>query len=210
MKVYRKLIIEDGYVLDPFIEEEKWIYRRNTSVYFLEEYNLTLSQVWNIVNEFDKDFIHRCPICNKPLSFRSLSRGFYKACNQSHSMIHKFKDPEYLEYMTDILNSVESQARGRYTQFMDQGNPDDRCDFYLGDSIEFPGWIKFGITEDIESRGHYFSSNLNNIHSIKSGTREYVASLERDLKIHLNQIDEYIKSDKIDILVNFVNNYKLD
>lgn len=119
-----------------------------------------------------------------------------------------FDDQNHRDRVRNSLNSVISQSKGRFTQFMNQGNPNDICYFYLGIIKDFPDWFKFGITNDFNNRHHMYYLNYFTIHKVIKSSRLYVASLERDLKINLNQNHEYFTSDQWDQVKKFIRNYK--
>jgi hypothetical protein len=207
MKVYRNLIYKDGYLLDPFIEEETWIYRRNITKYFQDKYNLNPQQLWNTVNGNPLNYIPKCPICGNPVNFNKLSRGFNETCSASCHTKLQIK-LGVLDDNIDALNSVDSQARGRFTQFMQSGDSTDKCVFYIATAIGVPNMYKFGITSDIYYRGHYFGVDFNWYEILLEGTRLEVATLERDLKIKLNQISEWIKKDSLNEFMKKFNYIK--
>jgi len=117
MKIYHKIKIHKGYVRDPFMKSEKWIYRRATTDYFKSNYNLTPSQVWNICNGYDKDELHYCKYCGKLLTYKNLGKGFGNSCSLRCSVRLAYKDPSFKEFnrkhLTALARSPEGRLRAR-------------------------------------------------------------------------------------------------
>lgn len=205
MKVYRPLIYGTRRVLDPFREDEVWVIgSRGISNYFLVTYGLTQSQVWNLVNGYDKDHIHYCPICGKELKFLRLSKGFGKTCgSRSCSMKLVMSDPGTRSSRVTNLNSVSSQARGRSTQFKSQGSLSDPCTLYY--SIE-GDIIKYGITSRyLFNRSSWNRNRFSNLSIITTGTRELIADLEMQIKIELDNSSEYLPINRLNELLELSN-----
>lgn len=220
MKIYREFkIIEGTWALDPFKEDEVWINRRWFGKYFKENYDLEQFQVWNILNGFDKNQKHYCKLssCDKEVNFISLSKGFQSFCNSSHGLLYRYEsDPKFYESVLSRSRNIGTQftspvslAKSGFTKFMKLGNSDDTCVFYFAitDSSEYP--FKFGITHNFQNRMNYYGDSYKSIHKVLINTRLFVASLERDLKLYLNQNHEWFTSSKFKLIKSFIKSYEL-
>jgi hypothetical protein len=116
---------------------------------------------------------------------------------------------KYKNSACNNLNSIQSQAKGRCTQFLNQGKLFDYCHIYIATPYNDRSIRKFGVTNKLDQRGHYFYTDLVDLVSIRSGTRLLVACIERDLKIHLNQNNEYISKEQETDVIDYINNYRI-
>jgi hypothetical protein len=207
LKVFHKdkdnnIIRDSGYILDPFSEEEIWIYVNRTWYYFMDNYGLEPSQVWNLVHGFDKDEKHYCLYCECELPYRRLDQGFGSYCCTScqvsaqweikelrekrrlrarRDMIKRLQNPEYKEYQMSRVHSVESIASRNFTRFMNETPDDIECCLYL--AIAKSGNFKFGITKDLNYRRH--TGGYVSIKPLYKGDKETIAWMEYDLVIAL-------------------------
>jgi len=138
--------------------------------------------------------IYKCEICGKPLVFHRISRGYQLNCEDINYCKGKISMDKYYQYHINFINSVESQAKGRATQFKKKGNPDDICAFYVC-------WVvneyKYGITNNyLSERARMFGGSGMHYHILLTSTRINIANLECLIKIKSNKINEYFKDFK--------------
>lgn len=206
MNIYRELKSVNGYVTDPFNQEEVLIYKRSTGNYFLKTYGLTLEQVWNICNGYPKDEIHKCPICGRELKFRNLNNGYYSTCSFSCRAKLAWTDNDYSNHILEKLNSVNSHIKGKYTLFLSKGSLNDPCYFYLAYLNNYTE-IKFGVSCDNSSSRELFNLYPSSFHVIFESTRLNVANLELEIKEKLNNNSEIVNSNKLSDLIKIIRNY---
>lgn len=94
--------------------------------------------------------------------------------------------------------------------FLNKGNPDDTCYFYISTIKGDNDNIKIGVTEDPEYRVHFHHMmEYSSIEVIKSGPRDYIANLEYKVKlkfINLSVIGtETFPKDMREEILEFVN-----
>lgn len=187
MEFCRGIIIEDGYVLDPFIHEEKWIYRSVMTMYFQEMYELTLQQVYNLATGHDIDYNPTCPICGKKVAFRGLAGGYQETCSLSHSVKLCMEDGRISINKLRIIDAdvmIESARR----KFIKAGDPNDICRFYIS---KYKQYYKFGITsKSVEERNSWNRGLTINPHCIVVGNRVDIANLEARFKLRYELYEE--------------------
>lgn len=201
------LIIKDSYILDPFWNDEVWIYGSFSKRYFKSNYNLDNSQVWNLVQGLNKDHIHMCnnPECDNQCYFMNLSRGFTKSCcsSCSTSVLNIDNWEAGIFDNSRRVMTPEWYAKRNRTQFMNLGDPTDLCNFYLG--LDKDNLLKFGITQDT-LREKKKNGKLRTIHHIFSGTRLEVSNFE--YKVSLKFKSERLEFNKLKEVIRYIKYLK--
>lgn len=158
--------------LDPFCPYEYEVVTFQAEWYFKTYYGLNKKQVWNLINGYDKDYIHICARdgCNNPVAFTNrLTRGFQTYC--CHSCASKVT----ASYYTDSnINSKRGKNNAEWSFFMNKGNENDECVLYLAYSKDYPDWYKFGVSQNINSE--WKQSQYTYIHTLVKSTRLNVAN----------------------------------
>lgn len=180
------LIFLDSYhLVDPF--DPEIISVRFARKYFLEYYNLEPYEVWNLCHGLEQNFVPKCPVCGNDIEFYSLRYGWYNHCSRSCARVtqltEQWKNSEYRNAIVGMLHSSEVVSKRNYTEFMQQGNPNDYCILYLAISNQAPEYFKFGATYMElyykRKRDNYFT-----IHELVCDYRYKIAALEYELAKH--------------------------
>lgn len=146
-------------ILDPFIKEMTYVPCQESTEYFYSKYRLLHHQIWNITNNYDKDHIHKCPICGIPLEFKDLYHGFGKYCSRSCQIRGTMDHKNLLSFYSPHLKVFNK-------------NPDDtKCYLYLAYNGYYKyDWITFGLyTEHINPI--VLSNKYISYHVIQTGNK---------------------------------------
>ena len=199
------------------------------SKYLLNDYALLPQEYYNLIIFGDINYIPKCPYCGTPLRFQSLQRGYRKECDSDECKRLGFSDRAKTMWsgfdmdtrdhiITKLHESgltLESQLNAAYNKFMNAGNEDDECYFYLAIYQEDKDYyIKLGVSQNVEVRKNYMK--YNTIHIIVTSNRYIIANIEYYVKLELKVFNEYLiytksnfKSLK-DAIKKSVNRMKLD
>lgn len=175
---------------------DTWISNKYLGRYLLNVCDLTIQEFFDllILHINDTDDRPKCSYegCNNYLKFTSMSQGYRSGgtwhqdpkgycCNEHQRLAHE-------DANKSSLNSPDSYIKRCRTFFINKGNSDDNCTLYVTSLIS--GDIKYGITShDLKSRKHNANRagiGYDKIFPITTGTREYVANLEADIKSKFN------------------------
>lgn len=81
--------------LNPFVRSNQWINCNQFPVLMKDCYDLSLTQVWNIIHKLDKNYIHTCEYCGGPIEISTMYLGIPRYCCHSCILEARWEDPEF-------------------------------------------------------------------------------------------------------------------
>lgn len=220
------------YYLDPFCENEDWIKSTRMRFVMRDYYNLTLVEVWNIINEGDINYQHKCdhPNCNNSTKFINFKVGYQQFCSYSCSASFKWFNPEYADKISRISSENMSKLweDPEFREFKSKQNAEILSDPYtryrnqrakfinnavsnIGDfyfCILETGDYKFGVcSADLDSYMYYHGAGRGYRiwRSLYKGPIDKVADLEFNIKCILNCDSEFLNKS---LLKDFKDAYR--
>jgi len=113
----------------------------------------------------------------------------------------------FLKYDKELWTLM--QIRSRRTFFLNLGNIEDDCLFYL--ALTETGRYKFGITSNLNWRNwtSFMVDGYCYSHKLISGTRLQMANLEANIKYKLGQYNEYLEYSDLNKFNNIYKEFSL-
>lgn len=226
------IMLLDGVLYDQLDESLPIIPRKIVGYYIRKKYNLSQKDYYDLVVNGCGGLKHVCPICGKEVSFRGLTKGFYdNTCSKSHAqaLTAKLGTHHFIKEFGSMSNSAKiitskrvkegthqfqdyrNRARNHRSVFVNKGNSDDVCYFYITKLKGRDGVLKIGITSDIEYR-----NTMNQISGLEyieyeilaTGNRIEIADLEMNIKIDLHDYSieglEYFNVSEYNLIKSYV------
>lgn len=140
-----------------------------------------------------------------PEFLAELSRFFTEMNNEN------WDNPEYRKMKSGeaqyTINSLESKIQSTYSDFLNKGNLNDPCEFYIGFNHNTKV-LKYGVTYGLYLQ-KLWRCNLTTVHIIFKGTRLEVADLERFIKESRSDYNEFINLSDLPSLIKLIKKFKL-
>lgn len=221
------IMLIDGKLYDQLDESLPEIRRKILGHYIRKKYNLSQKEYYGLIVHLDPLYKPVCPICGREVNFRGLTKGFYDTtCSKSHAQAlaamngthHFIKEfgsmgecgriitKKRVEEGTHQFQDYKNRARNHRSVFINKGNADDICSFYITE-VPDSDLIKIGITTDMEYRS--FMNDISgfkytNTEVVLTSDRVSIANLEMNIKIDLHYLavqglEYFNKTDKTKI-----------
>lgn len=186
------------------LDWDNWVNNKVFSRILWDTCHLTIQEYYDLIIGHINDITLRpkCDYCNKFIRFYNMSSGYSKSSSGHNFCCSYHRDKyirEHLDEFPMIIESTYTNLLGLgniphisteicriYKTYLGFGDWNDECYFYIATE---DGYLKFGVTNDINGR----SKAYDNFKIIFTSTRVIVSSLEALIKVYLGKSSEWIE-----------------
>jgi hypothetical protein len=185
-----------------------WIPKSKINKYLLNTYNLTQEQYFNIVVHNDINYKSYCEECSKELRLKSLTKGYFRFCNQSCITTNRlkkenlegrnpFQQKDFIEKNKIIVKNRQLEKinnnKELYHLFKKETKEKAIVNKYKSNNFKISYLYtadtndkrikKIGITskENFYSRNNYQGYNLTNHQKLLKGNSDKILEIERNI-----------------------------
>jgi len=127
-----------------------------------------------------------------------------KSCSAYYQSTHPNEFENGMQHKLNWINAryiPRNKIYTDYRSYLNKGNQYDECNLYI--SLTNNGFIKYGVTTNIENRRYMFYSNLITIHKLIDSYRFEIANIEAKLKFEFKG-REYLNFDELHKFFNIL------